>query len=164
MDETWLAVASILARRGTCIKARVGCVLADAGGRLLAANYNGVASGQPHCNEEVAVRGSKWHPGGKIGNPHACNSGRPFPPGADLCEAVHAEQNALTRCKYPDEILTCYSTISPCMRCAKQLLNTGCRRIVFAEEYLAEPQARRLWEDSGREWLALTGNQAGRGG
>lgn len=165
IDETWLTVALALARRGTCFKMQVGCVLTDSRGRFLAGNYNGVAAGRPHCNESKEegrdfVKFGKYVPGHgqpmrptrfETVFPHKC-AGADAPPGSDLCEAVHAEQNALTWCRDPDAVRVCYTTISPCMRCVKQLLNTGCERIVFPSEYTREPQAAALWRGAGRAW------------
>lgn len=154
IDETMLEVVLALARRGTCLKMLAGCVLTDRRGRIISTGYNGVAAGRPHCNDRAQSAGA---PGAiALSYPHAC-AGAYAQPGSDLCEAVHAEQNALTWCTRPDSIHSCYLNVSPCMRCAKQLLNTGCRRVVFLEEYTREPQARALWVGSrekptGREW------------
>jgi deoxycytidylate deaminase len=48
-----MSLAEVAATRTTCIRKGVGCVLADAKGRVLAIAYNGVASGRVHCNEAV---------------------------------------------------------------------------------------------------------------
>src|SRR3546814_1170368 len=87
--------------------------------------------------------------------PNAC-SGAFSPSGTNLdgCEAIHAEQNALLQCKDVREIHTCYCTASPCVTCTKLLLNTGCMRVVFMEEY-PHPAARDLWTRAGREWVQL---------
>lgn len=171
MDETWMRVASELARRSTCLKRAVGCVLTDGLGRALSTGYNGTARGMPHCNEQTGfnfvyadgVDETRPLTGQSTGQVpvfgHACNGGEPFPAGADLCEAVHAEQNALTECRDPDRIRTAYVTASPCMRCAKQLLNTGCRRVLFLEES-GEEQARDLWLRAGRTWLCVAGAES----
>jgi dCMP deaminase len=162
IEETMLRVAQALADRGTCVKMKVGCVLTDSRGNIVGTGYNGVARGMQHCNHiEPGKAGMhamhyaasplsilRVHP--EL-FPHAC-AGAASQSGADLCEAVHAEQNALTRCKEPDAAHTCYTTVSPCMRCVKQLLNTGCVRIVFLQEYDREPQARELWTRTGRTW------------
>jgi dCMP deaminase len=58
--------------------------------------------------------------------------------------ATHAEQNALLQCRDVEQIDTCYTTASPCITCVKLLMNTGCRSIVFAEEY-PHPEAMDLW-------------------
>lgn len=141
MDGTMLAVAAVLAKRGTCLKLQVGCVLCDQHGRVLSTGYNGVARGMPHCNQP-----------GLHNYPHKC-PGADAPAGADLCEAVHAEQNAMLQCRDTDRIVTCYTTVSPCQRCVKELLNTGCTRILFNTAYHGNPQAEALWCRAGREWL-----------
>lgn len=183
MDATWLRVACLLAQRSTCAKAAVGCVLADEFGRVLSTGYNGVARGQPHCNEaeEVPVYHNDprvtYEPLGdefvfrdqrtkaferswlrKRGNLQCVGHERKYlntcpgaaaPRGSDLCEAVHAEANALLQCRDPDRVHTAYCSVSPCMRCAKELLNTGVKRVVYAQRYDAEPQAAALLERAG---------------
>lgn len=52
-DTTWLEVACALARQSTCLRRAVGCVLIDKHGEVDGTGWNGVASGQPHCNEGV---------------------------------------------------------------------------------------------------------------
>ncbi len=69
----------------------------------------------------------------------------------DGCHAIHAEQNALLQCRDVYSIHSCYTTVSPCMTCMKLLLNTGCERIIFTEEYV-QPEAARLWQSAGRLW------------
>ena len=86
LDTTMIAIAQILAQRATCSKLAVGCVLTDRQGRILATGYNGVPRGCPHCIDVPC-------PGANA------------PAGADLCEAVHAEQNALLQCKDIDKIV-----------------------------------------------------------
>lgn len=55
LDQYLMEHALVAARRTTCLKRGVGCVLADHKGRILAVGYNGVASGQPHCNETAQL-------------------------------------------------------------------------------------------------------------
>jgi tRNA(Arg) A34 adenosine deaminase TadA len=68
--------------------------------------------------------------------------------GLDLCEAIHAEQNALLQCRDTKEIEVAYVTASPCVTCVKLFMNTGCKRIVFLEEY-PHSAAKELWKG---EW------------
>jgi dCMP deaminase len=140
-----MAVARETAKRATCLRRSVGCVLVDRRGHVLSTGYNGVAAGLPHCNEP---RFDRWPDGLIISGPHfpdAC-PGHASPSGTNLdaCQAVHAEQNALLQCRDPWEIDTCYVTASPCVTCTKLLLNTSCSRIIFAEEY-PQPAAKQLW-------------------
>ena len=138
-DEWGIELAYLTAKRATCLRRSVGCVLVNARGHVLATGYNGVAAGLPHCNEETQRTGCLSH------YRHAC-SGAQSPSGTNLdgCQAVHAEQNALLQCRDVWEIHTCYTTTSPCVTCVKLLMNTSCQRIVFAEEY-SQPAAKELW-------------------
>ena len=123
---------------------------------MLAISYNGVASSLPHCNERRHPRkpSAFSDPQGYL--PHACK-GWDQPPGQDRCEAVHAEQNALVQCADPDKIWTACVTLSPCLPCAKLLLNTTCGRIVYQVQHPAvtSAEAEALWRKAGREWLWL---------
>ena len=147
-DEYFLRMAVLSATRSTCLRRAVGCILVDQRGHVAATGYNGVASGQVHCNHH--------DPFDPIGFPFAC-SGAMAKSGADLdkCGAIHAEQNALLQCRDVYAIRTCYCTASPCLTCTKLLLNTSCQRIVFVEEY-PHPAAGLLWVSSGRSWEQIS--------
>lgn len=148
-DQWAMALAVITAERATCIRRKVGCTLLNDRGHLLATGYNGVASGQHHCNHEE-------HRGIVVLHPHAC-AGHNLPPGQDSCEAIHAEQNALMQCRDVYAIDTAYVTLSPCMACCKLLLNTSCRRIVFLQEW-DDPRPKNLWLSAGRLWEKMEDN------
>ena len=45
----FLAMAKLVSTRGTCARRRVGCVLVDKYGLVLATGYNGNGRGQGHC-------------------------------------------------------------------------------------------------------------------
>ena len=143
-DMVNMAIAMVVAERGTCLRRRVGCVITDSDGFILATGYNGVAAGRPHCREEV--RGT---------HPFACQAAS-APSGTQLdgCEALHAEQNAVIRLADPRRAYTTYVTTSPCVSCVKLLLGTGCQRICFLSEY-AHSDARKWWEGAGRSWIKL---------
>lgn len=134
-DTYFVQMAKLVAQRATCARRRVGCVLTDINNHVLATGYNGVARGRPHCIDQKC-------PGAD------CPSGT----GLDLCEAIHAENNALLQCKDVDFVHTCYVVSSPCKQCIRLLLNTRCTRIVFEEEY-PHSESRDLWLSAGREWI-----------
>lgn len=148
-DEWAMELAYQTSLRSTCLRRAVGCVLLNHRGHVLATGYNGVASGLPHCNEETQYLSED---GGKSVYGNAC-SGAQSPSGTNLdgCQAIHAEQNALLQCRDVYEIETIYTTTSPCITCTKLLLNTGCQRIVFLQEY-THADAKKLWTQSGRRW------------
>lgn len=149
-----MTLARETAKRSTCLRRSVGCVLLNARGHVLATGYNGVAAGLPHCNEPHYVENS--HGGSSKTYRHAC-PGATSKSGTNLdgCEAIHAEQNALLQCRDPHDIAACYVTTSPCMTCTKLLLNTSCRLIIYLEEY-AHAGAGYLWRRSGRIWERFT--------
>ena len=132
--ECFMQIAYILSLRSTCVRRQVGCVLVDQRGLILSTGYNGVAAGLPHCIDEPC-------------------SGAGFASGVglDMCEAIHAEQNALIQCKDHLKIYTCYCTTMPCIHCLKMLLNTSCGTLYYAEEYGDVERVRSLWvKKSGR--------------
>lgn len=150
-DETWLAVAAVVAQRSTCLRRAVGCVLVNARGHVMSTGYNGRAAGLPHCNQP------EFAPYPLATDfPHRC-------PGAvavsgtnlDGCEALHAEQNALLQCRDIYGIDTCYVTTAPCLTCVKLLLNTSCNRIVYLDDYPHSAHSRDLWVNTGRHWHQL---------
>lgn len=193
-DKTFLDIASTLAKRGTCIRKQVGCVLVDELGQTLSTGYNGVARGLPHCNEKALFKievecatceysqkhhgGScgasacpGWHPSKKlvpkdaireIGrrvsyHPHKCagachDSGQ----GLEICEAIHAEQNALLQCADVQKIHTVYVTVSPCRHCMKLIMNTSAKRVVFLSSYSQD--AKDLAEKAGIDWVLFEGD------
>lgn len=136
-DEYGLEIAKTVATRATCSRRKVGCVFTDQRGRILSTGYNGQAPGEDHCIDRPC-------PGAKA------RSGTCL----DLCEAAHAEINALSFCPDINKVYTIYVTTSPCNDCIKALLNTSAQRIVFSEEYTQEPNvAKARWLRAGREWI-----------
>jgi dCMP deaminase len=132
-DATFLNLAIVLSEQSTCIRRAVGCILTDSQHHIIGSGYNGNAAGFEHC----------------IDNP-CKGSCKPSNTDLHLCEAVHAEQNALMQCKDISLIYTCYVSTSPCMHCMKMLLNTPCQRIVSLQQY--DQEALEMWINAGREF------------
>jgi dCMP deaminase len=130
IHTTMLDIATTLSERSTCCKLKVGAVLVDNLGRIVGSGYNGVPRDLPHCTDEPCA-------------------GAVAPRGSDLCEAVHAEQNALISCHDPEAIDIMYCTHMPCMRCTKMLLNTSCRKMVVRNTEYTEEPALALWVKGG---------------
>lgn len=100
MEETMMRVARLMARRATCNRLRVGCVIADA---RLTAIY------------------SIGYNGNYRGGPNACDHADR--PGA--CGCLHAEDNALVKLRTEERGLVLFTTVSPCTACAKRIVNQG---------------------------------------
>ena len=117
VDTYFLQMAELVARRSTCRRREVGCVLVDSENHVVSTGYNGVPTHFPHCLDTPC-------------------EGATAPSGVSLdkCLAVHAEQNALLQLRSND-ILTAYLTVSPCVTCAKMIANSRIRRIVASYEY-----------------------------
>lgn len=140
--QTYMEMVRTLEKRTTCIRRGVGCILVDKDNIVLATGYNGVAKGEPHCNE--VVRGF----GGSAYIPHPCPAAN-SKSGENLhgCKAIHAEQNALLQCSDVRRIRTAYVSCTPCIHCIKLLMNTGCEIIMAHEVY--DVEAMELWIKSG---------------
>lgn len=133
---TFLSMAINLSLQATCSRRRVGCILVNSNNKIIGSGYNGTASGLPHCIDNEC-KGSKY------------NSGE----GLDVCEAIHAEQNALMQCSNVDSISVAYVSTAPCIHCTKMLLNTGCKTIVFNKDYANSGE--QLWVTNNRTWIML---------
>jgi len=129
---TFLKMATNLSEQSTCIRRQVGCILVDRHDHIIGSGYNGNATGMTHC----------------INYPCA-GSELPSREGLHICEAVHAEQNALMQCANVNEIEICYTSASPCMHCMKMLMNTSCKLLVFLKVY--DEDALNLWMTNSRE-------------
>lgn len=121
-NEYFMAFASLVATRSTCQRRHVGAVLVR-DNRILATGYNGVPSGMEHCDMVGCLRESMGIPSGER---------------HELCRGVHAEQNAIIQAaKHGISIdgATIYCTHSPCLICAKMLVQAGIRKAFYAEGY-----------------------------
>lgn len=132
-------MAVLASSRGTCGRRKVGCILVNRYNEVLATGYNGPHSGAAHCIDKPC-------PGRNIA------SGQ----GLHLCEAIHAEQNALLQCADVHQIHTVYCTASPCVLCMRLLANTSVRRIVFVEEY-PHYESERIAGSKGIDWIHYKG-------
>lgn len=105
VDESLMEIAFTCAKRSTCLKRKVGCVITNnEKTNITAIGYNG------------SIRGGTNY----------CESGL-----SGKCGCIHAEQNALLKGNGP--IL--YVTTVPCENCAKLLINAGIKEVYYASNY-----------------------------
>ena len=134
-DEYFMTIAEQVATRSTCIRRQVGAVIVK-DKRILATGYNGAPSGLAHCEVVGCLREQLQIPSGEH---------------AELCRAIHAEQNAVVqaaRSGVSIEGATIYTTTQPCVLCAKILMNAGIVEIVFQGTY-PDKLALEMLEESG---------------
>ncbi len=69
----------------------------------------------------------------------------------ELCRVVHAEQNAILNSLkngYDLNNSTIYVTKSPCMICAKLIINVGIKKVIYSNKYPDE-EAFKILKESG---------------
>lgn len=122
-DEIFMEIAYAWAKRATCLRRKVGAVIAK-DKQQLTSGYNGAPKGLPHCAEL----------GGCLREKLGIPSGQRH----ELCRGTHAEQNAITQAaKFGINIEggTLYCNTYPCVICAKMILNAGIIKIVYDANY-----------------------------
>lgn len=125
-EAVYMQFALSVAKRSTCSRLNVGCVITTPDYRkVLSIGYNGNATGLPNC----------------------CDSTEP-----GKCGCLHAEENAVINCdspRYVEKIV--FSTHSPCVMCAKRIINLGhVVKVIFGEVYRIKTSIQIL-SDSGIE-------------
>jgi dCMP deaminase len=121
-DEYFLKIAFLVAERSTCRRHHVGAVIVR-DRRVLTTGYNGGAAGTRDCFELGCLRNEQGIPSGER---------------HEICRAIHAEQNAIIQAGLHGVITeggTMYCTHTPCILCAKMIVNAGIRRFVTCREY-----------------------------
>jgi len=121
-DQYFLKIASVVAERSTCRRHHVGAV-AVRDKHILATGYNGAASGLKDCLELGCLRDEKQIPSGTR---------------HEVCRGIHAEQNVIIQASLHGVSLegsTIYCTHTPCILCAKMLVNAKIARYVSFGEY-----------------------------
>lgn len=132
-DETFMEIASVLRKRSTCLRGKVGVVIVSAG-RIVASGYNGAPPGAPHCFELGCDLLANHHDAG--------------------CQrAIHAESNAIAfaaRGRGGAEEATMYCTHGACLKCAQLIVSAGIVRFVYGIPYRL-PEGLELLNDAGIE-------------
>ena len=107
--EVYMRMAEELAKRSTCARLQVGTVLTDSAlEHVLAIGYNGNARGFPNrCDSDT--------------------------PGA--CGCIHSEQNAVVKADGRIRNKVAFVTASPCVMCAKLLIQTSVTHVFYRELY-----------------------------
>ena len=110
--DYFLDLAKTCSSRSNCLRAQVGAVIVGQDKKIKATGYNGTPSGFPNvCEDEHNVT---------------------------LPYVLHAEANAITkiaRSGNNSEGGTLYVTDSPCIECAKLIIQSGIRRVVYSRSY-----------------------------
>ena len=111
-DKYFMDIACEVRGRSTCPRLKVGAVVVK-DNRIKGTGYNGSPSGMDHC-DDVGCMMRENH----------------------CVRTIHAEVNALLECS-PEERkgATIYVTARPCAECSKLIINSGIKRVVYAQDY-----------------------------
>jgi dCMP deaminase len=121
-DGYFLKIASVVAERSTCRRHHVGAVAAR-DKHILSTGYNGAPSGAKDCLELGCLRDELNIPSGTR---------------HEICRGIHAEQNVIIQAGLHGISLegsTIYATHTPCVLCAKMLVNAKIKRLVSFGSY-----------------------------
>lgn len=139
MDQTLMQMAKLMADRATCSRAQVGAIIVKET-RPVSSGYNGTAAGLPHCNHKCDCTKLPTNPNPKH-HWADCQSRQP-------CKySVHAEANAIAfaaKHGVSTDGATLYTTMAPCIECAKLIVNAGIIRVVAASQYRDDSGTRLL--------------------
>ena len=125
LDQRYLRMAKIWAENSYCQRRQVGALIVK-NKMIISDGYNGTPSGFENVCEENNVT-------------------KPY--------VLHAEANAITkiaRSNNSSDGATLYVTDSPCIECAKLIIQAGIKRVVYAQKYRLD-DGLRLLERAGIE-------------
>lgn len=116
LDSTYLKIAKTWAELSKARRKKVGCIIVK-DGAIISDGYNGTPSGfDNNCEFEDPFNKTL------VTKP----------------EVLHAESNAITKLAKSTQSsngATMYITISPCIECAKLIVQSGITRVVFEKIY-----------------------------
>ncbi|MFC1655795.1 cytidine/deoxycytidylate deaminase family protein [Patescibacteria group bacterium] len=130
-DEVFMGISYQWAERSTCLRRKVGSVIAK-DSQQLTAGYNGAPKGLKHCKQL----------GGCLREKLGIPSGQRH----EICRGTHAEQNAITQAaKFGINIegSTLYCNTHPCTICTKMIINSGITKVVYDSDY-NDPLAKEI--------------------
>ena len=128
-DERYLRMASIWAENSYCKRRQVGALVVK-DNAIISDGYNGTPSGFENVCEDSGVT-------------------KPY--------VLHAEANAITklaRSNNSSEGATLYVTASPCIECAKLIIQSGIKRVIYGEKYRLD-EGLALLERAGVEVIQV---------
>lgn len=132
-DEYFMGLAHLSALRSKDPHTQVGACIVDANKRVVSVGYNGFPKG---CSDDVFP----WEREGDV-----LHSKYAF--------VVHAELNAILNAPRPVSGCTLYVSLFPCNECAKAIIQSGIRRIVYESDKYADTDTTK----ASKEMLAAAG-------
>ena len=135
-DRYFMDIAKVAALRSNCSRRQVAAVLVR-DKRIISTGYNGTPRGVRNCNEGGCPR---------------CNSDTPSGSHLTECLCSHAEENSIVQAAYHGIAVkgaTLYTTFSPCLTCAKMIINAGIVEVVYHQRYSIDDVSTALLAEAG---------------
>ena len=111
LDKRYIRMASVWAENSYCTRRQVGALIVK-DKMIISDGYNGTPTGFENICEDES------------------NTSKPY--------VLHAEANAITKLaksSNSSDGATLYVTASPCIECAKLIIQAGIKRVVYTEKY-----------------------------
>lgn len=138
-DEYFMEITRAVSKRSTCDRGRTGCIIAK-NKQILVTGYAGSPKGLPHCDEVGHQIKKTIHEDGSV---------------SEHCvRTTHAEQNAICQAAklgIPIGDATLYCKMTPCLVCAKMIINTGIKRVVCEKRYHTGKDSEEIFKQAGIE-------------
>jgi len=125
-EEYFLKLADVVKTRSNCFRNQMGAIIVK-DQRIIATGYNGTPRKIKNCNEGGCLRCAQRESGELKRFEHE-----------ERCICIHAEQNAIIQAAYhgnSTENSTMYLTVTPCLACAKMLINAGISKVICGSEH-----------------------------
>ncbi len=136
-DEYFMEITEAVAKRSTCDRGRMGCVIAR-DKQILVTGYAGAPSGLPHCDEVGHQMKTVTNEDGTVSK--------------HCMRTTHAEQNAICQAAKIGVSIngaTLYCKMTPCSTCAKMIINAGIKRVVCQKKYHAGKETEEMFKTVG---------------
>ena len=129
-EQMFSQICSVVAQRSTCLRSQVGALIVR-DGRIVSMGYNGPVAGMPACSKPDELQQVLIIAGALEPSDTECM-------GPGCTRSLHAETNAIAfaaRAGVSVEGCTMYCSMSPCINCAKVIVNSGIKELKYLEDY-----------------------------
>lgn len=141
-DEYFIEIAEIIKRKSTCLRRQVGAIIVK-DNMILSTGFNGTPKGYINCSDGGCPR---------------CSGKSLSGDNLDECLCNHAESNAIVQAACNGIKISganIYTTFSPCLYCAKEIINSGIKKVYYKEEYSGIEKVKELFKYCKIEFIKL---------
>ncbi len=135
-DQYFMNIAHVAAERSNCCRRKVAAIIVK-DKRVISTGYNGTPRGVANCDEGGCPR---------------CNSDVKSGHALTECLCCHAEENSIVQAACHGisvDGAMIYTTFSPCLLCAKMIINAGIVEVVYHSRYSIDDQSSAILIEAG---------------